>query len=127
VAASITFVGMTFPNGETNKSEPDFGRYHCFLPAGNRTVKFSAPGYQDHLYTFTATTTTEQIHEVALVPTVIPCYADCNLDGLLDISDFGCFTNKFITGNQYADCNADGVLDISDFGCFTNKFIVGCP
>jgi hypothetical protein len=55
------------------------------------------------------------------------CYPDCNDDGALDVSDFGCFTNKFIAGNLYADCNGDAVLDITDFGCYTNKFIVGCP
>jgi hypothetical protein len=57
----------------------------------------------------------------------VVCYADCNQDGLLDVSDFGCFTNSFLVGAPYADCNGDGVLDIADFGCFTNAFIVGCP
>jgi hypothetical protein len=56
-----------------------------------------------------------------------PCYPDCNGDGVADIADFGCFTNKFIVGDPYADCNGDGVLDIADFGCFVNAFIVGCP
>jgi hypothetical protein len=46
---------------------------------------------------------------------------------VLDITDFGCFTNRFIGGDPYADCNADGLLDITDFGCFTNSFISGCP
>jgi hypothetical protein len=64
---------------------------------------------------------------VLVVEYTPPCYPDCNLDQILDVSDFGCFTNKFITGNAYADCNADGVLDISDFGCFVNSFIQGCP
>jgi hypothetical protein len=55
------------------------------------------------------------------------CYADCDGVCPLDVSDFGCFTNKFIIGDPYADCNGDTLLDIADFGCFTNKFIVGCP
>jgi hypothetical protein len=55
------------------------------------------------------------------------CYADCNLDTVADIQDFGCFVNKFIAGNMYCDCNNDTVLDVADFGCFVNQFIVGCP
>jgi hypothetical protein len=55
------------------------------------------------------------------------CYPDCNQDGTLDVTDFGCFTNRFINADPYCDCNGDSVLDIQDFGCFTNKFIVGCP
>jgi subtilisin family serine protease len=55
------------------------------------------------------------------------CYPDCNADGVLDVQDFGCFTNAFINASPYADCNADGVLDTTDFGCFVNAFIVGCP
>jgi hypothetical protein len=27
----------------------------------------------------------------------------------------------------YADCNSDGVLNLSDFGCFQTKFALGCP
>jgi hypothetical protein len=61
------------------------------------------------------------------IPDGCECYADCNLDGVLDVSDFGCFTNRFIAGDGYADCNGDNVLDIADFGCFANAFIVGCP
>jgi hypothetical protein len=56
-----------------------------------------------------------------------PCYPDCNADGALDITDFGCFTNSFINGGLYSDCNNDGVRDITDFACFANRFIVGCP
>ena len=55
------------------------------------------------------------------------CYADCNGDGQLNLSDFGCFTTRFALGNMYADCNADGVLNLSDFGCYTTKFALGCP
>ncbi len=127
VSATISYPGLTFTNGETNKSEPTFGRYHCFLPAGPRSVKFSAPGYFDYVHNFTATTNTEQVFEVALVPLVAPCYADCNGDGILNLGDFGCFQTKFATGNMEADCNGDTVLNLADFGCFQTKFAVGCP
>ncbi|MCC6661448.1 MAG: DVUA0089 family protein [Phycisphaerales bacterium] len=54
------------------------------------------------------------------------CYPDCNGDGALNLSDFGCFTTKFALGDPYADCNGDGQLNLSDFGCFTTKFALGC-
>ncbi|MCC6660620.1 MAG: EF-hand domain-containing protein [Phycisphaerales bacterium] len=55
------------------------------------------------------------------------CYPDCNDDGTLNLSDFGCFQTKFALGNLYADCNNDGLLNLSDFGCFQTKFALGCP
>ncbi|MCC6660847.1 MAG: EF-hand domain-containing protein [Phycisphaerales bacterium] len=55
------------------------------------------------------------------------CYPDCNGDGALNLSDFGCFQTKFALGDPYADCNGDGVLNLADFGCFTTKFALGCP
>jgi choice-of-anchor B domain-containing protein len=56
-----------------------------------------------------------------------PCYADCNGDGQLNLSDFGCFQTAFALGQAYADCNGDGVRNLSDFGCFQTKFALGCP
>lgn len=55
------------------------------------------------------------------------CYADCDADALLTLSDFGCFTTRFATGNPYADCNGDGVRNLSDFGCYQTRFALGCP
>jgi hypothetical protein len=55
------------------------------------------------------------------------CYADCNGDGALNLSDFGCYQTKFALGDPYADCNQDTVLNLSDFGCFQTKFALGCP
>ena len=56
-----------------------------------------------------------------------PCEPDCNGDGLLTLSDFGCFQTRFATGNMDADCNRDGLLQLSDFGCFVTKYALGCP
>jgi hypothetical protein len=56
-----------------------------------------------------------------------PCYADCNQDGTLDLSDFGCFSTKFALQDPYTDCNEDGVRNLSDFGCFQTRFALGCP
>ncbi|MCC6660488.1 MAG: right-handed parallel beta-helix repeat-containing protein [Phycisphaerales bacterium] len=55
------------------------------------------------------------------------CYPDCNGDGVLNLSDFGCFTTMFALGDPYADCNQDGARNLADFGCFQTKFALGCP
>ena len=55
------------------------------------------------------------------------CYPDCNADGALTVSDFGCFQTQFVAGSAYADCNGDGALTVSDFGCFQTRFVAGCP
>ena len=56
-----------------------------------------------------------------------PCFPDCNGDGLLTLSDFGCFQTRFAVGNMLADCNRDSLLQLSDFGCFITKYALGCP
>ena len=55
------------------------------------------------------------------------CYPDCNADGVLTVSDFGCFQTRFAAGNAYADCNGDSLLTVADFGCFQTMFVLGCP
>ncbi len=55
------------------------------------------------------------------------CYADCNCDGTLSISDFGCYQTSFVSQNPYADCNGVGGLTIADFACFQTTFVQGCP
>ena len=66
--------------------------------------------------------------EMAIKGVAAPvCYPDCNGDGQLNLSDFGCFTTKFALGEAYADCNGDGIRNLADFGCFTTKFALGCP
>ncbi|MEM7312639.1 MAG: PEP-CTERM sorting domain-containing protein, partial [Planctomycetota bacterium] len=52
--------------------------------------------------------------------------ADANLDGVVDVSDFGIWNgNKFTAVDAWCsgDFNADGVVDVSDFGLWNgNKF-----
>ena len=58
------------------------------------------------------------------------CYADCDRAtgaGTLDIFDFLCFQDKFVSGDAYADCDGSQSLDIFDFLCFQDAFIQGCP
>ncbi len=126
LVASISYVGVAFSNGESNSSEPDFGRYHCFLPAGPYSIQFSAPGFVPQAKMVTATANTEQVVNVALVPVGF-CYADCNGVGGLTVADFACFQTKFVAGDPYADCNGVGGLTIADFGCFQTEFVAGCP
>ncbi len=51
---------------------------------------------------------------------------DANLDGFVDVSDFGIWnSNKFTSIDEWSsgDFNADGVVDVSDFGIWnSNKF-----
>jgi ferredoxin len=56
----------------------------------------------------------------------VVCAADCNGDGALAVSDFGCFQTAFVAGAPYADCNGDGALTVADFGCFQTAFVAGC-
>ncbi|MCC6659293.1 MAG: hypothetical protein IT437_00235 [Phycisphaerales bacterium] len=55
------------------------------------------------------------------------CYPDCNADGAVNLSDFGCFQTRFALGCNYSDCNGDGARNLADFGCFQTKFALGCP
>jgi hypothetical protein len=32
-----------------------------------------------------------------------------------------------VLGSPFADCTLDGVLSIADFGCFQTAFVLGCP
>ena len=59
------------------------------------------------------------------------CYPDCTQTtglGVLDIFDFLCFQNSFVSGEPYAcECDPDPACDIFDFLCFQNAFVAGCP
>jgi len=55
------------------------------------------------------------------------CYPDCDTSGALDILDFLCFQDAFVTMNPYADCDNSTTFDIFDFLCFQDAFIQGCP
>jgi hypothetical protein len=61
------------------------------------------------------------------------CYADCDQStgpGVLDVFDFLCFQNSFVSGEPYAcDCDTTTgplVCDVFDFLCFQDAFVVGC-
>ena len=60
-------------------------------------------------------------------PDIFGCYPDCSGDGVLTVSDFGCFQTRYATASPYCDCNGDLLLTVADFGCFQTKFVLGCP
>ena len=68
LAASIVLQGITFPNGEYYMSEPNYGRYHLFLPAGTYTINFSAEGYFSQCQQVTVTQSSSEILEINLAP-----------------------------------------------------------
>jgi probable HAF family extracellular repeat protein len=63
----------------------------------------------------------------ALFPIETSCYADCTGEGMLDVFDFLCFQDAFVSGDPYADCTGEGTLDVFDFLCFQDAFVTGCP
>jgi hypothetical protein len=92
-------------------------------------VAFQSPSGSTHLVAHGSFTQvgTVRARAFAILGCEGSCYPDCNSDGLLNLSDFGCFQTKFALGDPYADCNGDGVRNLSDFGCFQTKFALGCP
>jgi glucose/arabinose dehydrogenase len=61
------------------------------------------------------------------------CAADCDVStgvGVLDIFDFLCFQDAFVSAHTYAcDCDTStgpAICDIFDFLCFQDAFVLGC-
>jgi hypothetical protein len=61
-----------------------------------------------------------QVHEG------VPCHADYNEDGALDLFDFLAFVTGFNAHDNKANCVKDESWDLFDFLCFTNEFNQGC-
>ena len=68
LVANITYVENPFTQGEQNRSEPLYGRYHAFLPAGLHTLRFSLAGYQTQDVPVTVTATGSVLADVTLTP-----------------------------------------------------------
>jgi len=68
----IEIEGVSFSNDETFYNEPEFGRYHLFLPPGTYTLKFEHDGYVTQTREVTVTTTSEEILEIELQPPNCP-------------------------------------------------------
>ncbi|MCH7792602.1 MAG: TIGR03790 family protein [Planctomycetes bacterium] len=101
------------------------GASHATFQPGTGAV-----GTDQLTYTVTTTGGTSTLATVTIVYTS-GCYADCDKSsgvGTLDIFDFLCFQNSFVSGEPYAcECDPDPACDIFDFLCFQNSFVAGCP
>jgi hypothetical protein len=66
VEAEIKIEDIIFPNDEKFFSEPTYGRYHLFLPAGTYTVEFSADKYESQSFEITITQDSAELLDVEL-------------------------------------------------------------
>jgi len=55
------------------------------------------------------------------------CFADLNIDGLLDFFDVQAFLNAFAAQDTAADFNEDQLFDFFDLQLFLTQFVAGCP
>ncbi|MEO1007668.1 MAG: FG-GAP-like repeat-containing protein [Planctomycetota bacterium] len=59
--------------------------------------------------------------------TALPCPADFDGDGEVNLFDFLAFQIAFDLGRPAADIDGDGMLTVFDFLAFQNLFVLGCP
>jgi trimeric autotransporter adhesin len=57
----------------------------------------------------------------------VPCPADLDGSGSLDLFDFLTFFNLLNAGDAGADCDGDGSVAPADFACYSALFAEGCP
>jgi len=67
LVGAIEIEGVSFLNDEKFMNDPNFGRYHLFLPTGVYNLKFEHDGYHSQTHEVTVTTTSEEILDVELV------------------------------------------------------------
>ena len=56
----------------------------------------------------------------------LPCPADVNGDGNLNVLDFVAFQQLWQAADGSADCDANGAFNVLDFVCFQQLFVAGC-
>jgi len=66
IVAKITINEISFLNDEEYYSEPKFGRYHLFLPAGTYNLEFSCDNYKSKSQQVTITDTSSELLEIEL-------------------------------------------------------------
>lgn len=57
---------------------------------------------------------------------LVPCDADFDRDGHLDVSDIFAMLNGWFMGAQAADVDRNGIVDTSDVFAFLNLWFAGC-
>jgi hypothetical protein len=67
VSATLSYVGVSFSNGETNPTGR-FGRYNAYIPPGTYTLAISAPGYESQRITNVVVTSGSTRLDIALTP-----------------------------------------------------------
>jgi hypothetical protein len=67
VAATITYVGVNFSNGEVNPTGR-FGRYNAYVPAGTYTLQLTAAGYETPTIPHVVVTTTPTRLDFTMAP-----------------------------------------------------------
>jgi hypothetical protein len=100
---------------------------------GGARLTVRAPGIHSVEFVGTRNSEGAAVDDLAFNPVVgasKACYADCDTStgaGMLDVFDFLCFQDAFVSGDPYADCDGNSVLDVFDFLCFQDAFVLGCP
>ncbi len=68
VAATLTYAGVTFTNGEVNGSDARRGRYQAFLPDAVHTLQFAAEGYLSQHCVVNVVNSGSQVIDVPMIP-----------------------------------------------------------
>lgn len=58
--------------------------------------------------------------------TFYSCFADFNLDGVVNTLDVLAYINAWASMDYRADCDGCGSVDTIDFLCFLNQWVTGC-
>ncbi|OHB72881.1 MAG: hypothetical protein A2Z25_05265 [Planctomycetes bacterium RBG_16_55_9] len=83
LAATITSLEVPFENGETNRSNERWGRYHAFLPTGTYTIEFAAEGFCPEYRTIEMITDAGQVMDVTMHPSA----AELDGEDRVDLED----------------------------------------
>ena len=113
VAATITYLDVTFEHSQTNGSDERWGRYHAFMPSGTYTLEFAADGYFPQYHTVEVVSGVPQVMDVAMIPSA----GDINGDHRVDLADFAALAACWHKSGNGA-CNGSDLTkdDNIDFG-----------
>ncbi len=104
--ATIEFVGVSFPLGETFSSGGPFGRFDIIPPAGSYSLRFQAAGYANQVVAVTVSAGNPAVFDVALVPTSAPVVSYCTAG----TSFSGCQVSVSASGTASASATSGFVV-----------------